>query len=93
MQLTLGTKSILLFGLACVFLLLLTLFEGMLSGMTAAGERILSFLLLVLPGIVGVILGIVSYARREPKRWLAALSILLNALFALFHAFVLAFAG
>lgn len=93
MRLTLATGSLLLFGLSCVFLLLLTLLEGLFSGMTNAVERIISLVLLVLPGSVGVILGIVSLVRKELQRWLAALGILLNMLFALFHAFVIAFAG
>ena len=93
MRFTLGTGSLLLFGLSCVFLLLLTLFEGMFSGVSNTVERIISLVLLVLPGSVGVILGIVSLVRKEPQRWLAALGILLNTLFALFHAFVIAFAG
>lgn len=93
MRLTLGTGSLLLFGISCVFLLLLTLLEGLLFGMTNAVERIISLVLLVLPGSAGVILGIVSLVRKESQRWLAALGILLNLLFALFHAFVIAFAG
>ena len=93
MQLTLGAKSMMLFGISVIFLLLLTSFESMLSGISTAGERVISFLLLVLPGIVGVILGVLSFVRKESQRWLAALGILLNALFALFQMFVISFAG
>lgn len=90
---TLATKSLLLFGLSCVFLILLTLFEGILSGISTSVERVISFLILVLPGVVGVILGILSLIRKDSQRWLAALGILLNALFALFQIFVISFAG
>ena len=34
-----------------------------------------------------------SLARREAKRWMAILGIVLNGLFACFHAFLLSFAG
>ena len=59
MNLSLGVKSILLFVLSIVFLVLLTLFETALVGLTLTTERMLSLLLLVLPGVVYGCLGIV----------------------------------
>ena len=59
MNLSLGVKSILLFVLSIVFLVLLTLFETALVGLTITTERMLSLLLLVLPGVVYGCLGIV----------------------------------
>jgi hypothetical protein len=56
-------------------------------------ERTISFLLLVLPGIIGVILGIIGIVRKEPRVWIAYLGVVFNTLFALFHLFVLSFAG
>ena len=93
MDLSLGARSMILFGLSVIFLFLLTLFEGLFSGMSTSVERVISFLILVLPGVVGVILGILSLIRKESQRWLAALGILLNALVALFQMFVISFAG
>jgi hypothetical protein len=61
--------------------------------MSIATERAISALFLLLPCIIGLVLGILSLARREPKRWMAILGIVLNGLFACFHAFLLAFAG
>jgi hypothetical protein len=56
-------------------------------------ERIISALFLVVPGIIGVILGIMSLTRKESRPWVAILGVLLNGAFALFHIFVLSFAG
>ena len=93
MQLSLGSKSILLFVLSIIFLLVLTFFESSLSGISITMERIISALFLVVPGIIGVILGIMSVTRKESRPWVAILGVLLNGAFALFHIFVLSFAG
>jgi hypothetical protein len=93
MRRNLAGISLLLFGLSIVFLLALTLFESALVGMSPGAERLLSFLLLVVPAGVGVILGVISLTRREGQAWLAIAGIVLNALYALFHLLVLLFAG
>ncbi|MEP6894492.1 MAG: hypothetical protein ABI986_02675 [Chloroflexota bacterium] len=93
MNLSLGAKSIFLFALSVICLLLLTLFESSLSSLSITAERVIGLLLLVLPGIVGIIYGMLSIMRKELKRWVAILGILLNGLFALFQLFVISFAG
>ena len=50
MKFSSGVKSMILFMLSFVFLLLLTLFETSLAGLSFAWERMISLLLLVLPG-------------------------------------------
>jgi len=90
---SLGVKSILLFVLSIVFLILLTLFETALVGLPITAERIISLLLLVLPGIVGIVYGFLGIIQKESKTWIAYLGILLNTLFALFQLFVISFAG
>jgi hypothetical protein len=60
---------------------------------SSTAERLLSLLLLVFPGVIGTVFGILSLIRKELKPWMAVLGILLNALFALFHIFVISFAG
>jgi hypothetical protein len=93
MNLSLGAKSIALFGLSVLFLVLLTIFESLLSGMSLAAEKAISILLLVLPGVIGVAFGILGIIRKESRLWMAILGILLNAFFALFHIFVISFTG
>jgi len=93
MKLSLGAKSMLLFVLSIVFLILLTLFETSLVGLAMTTERIISLLLLVLPGVIGIVYGVSSVVQKEPKTWIAYLGVLLNALFALFQLFVISFAG
>lgn len=93
MELGLGSKSILLFVISLIFLILLTLFESLLSGLSLIAERIISVLLLVVPALLGVVLGAMSLRRKESRSWVAIIGILLNSLFALFHIFVISFAG
>ena len=93
MKLSLGAKSIFLFVSSALFLILLTLFESSLAGLSLAVEKILILLLLVLPALIGVVFGVLSFTRKESKPWIAILGILLNGLFALFHLFLLSFAG
>ena len=93
MKLSLAAKSIALFALSVLFLFLLTLFESSLSGMSLTAEKAISALLLVLPGVIGVAFGVLSIVHKESRLWIAILGILLNALFALFHLFVISFAG
>ena len=93
MKWSFAAASLALFVVSMLFLLLLTLFESSLTNMSMAAERLVSAILLVVPGVVGVILAVMSFLRKEAKQWMALLGILLNALFALFHVFVLAFAG
>jgi hypothetical protein len=93
MKLSLGTQSILLFILSLLFLFLLTLFESSLSGLSLTAERIISALLLVLPGVIGLVLGIMGILRKESPVWVAVLGMILNGLFVLFQTGVLLFAG
>lgn len=93
MNISLGTRSIALFAISVIFLLLFTLFDSSLAVLSLTVERIVSALFLVLPALLGVILGVMSLVRKESKPWVAILGILSNALFALFHLFVLSFAG
>ncbi len=93
MKMSLGAKSLALFVLSLLFLVLLTLFESLLSGMSLTAERVISALLLVLPGVIGIVFGILSLIRKEPRVWVAILGVILNALFVLFQTAVLFFAG
>ena len=93
MNMRLGAKSLALFAVSMLFLILITLFESSLSGMSLTAEKVFSALLLVLPGAIGIVLGVLGLLRKESDRWMAVLGILLNALFALFQILVISFAG
>ena len=93
MNLGFGIKSIILFVISILFLMLLTLFDSSLSTLSITTQRVIGLLLLVLPGIVGVVSGALSIMRKELRPWVAVLGVLLNALFALFHLFEISFAG
>ena len=93
MRWSFGFKSLALFLLSVLFLVLLTLSESLLSGLSLTAERSISLLLLVLPAAIGIVFGILSLVRKESRRWIGILGILLNALFTVFHLFLLSFAG
>jgi len=93
MKLSLGARSMLLFVFSCVLLLVLTLFESLLSGLSLTTERIISAVLLILPGLLGIIFGAMSLRRKELPPSVAILGLLLNGVFVLFHIFLLSFAG
>jgi hypothetical protein len=93
MKLSLASTSLLLFLISLALLWILTQFESSLTGLTIARERLVSAVLLVLPATVGVIYGILSLRRREPKPWIAIAGILFNGAFAIFNILVLAFSG
>jgi hypothetical protein len=62
-------------------------------GTSIIAERAITFVLLVVPATIGAGLGILSLLHKEGKAWLAILSILLNAVFALFNLTIIFFAG
>ena len=93
MKLSLAGGSLVLFAISLLILVFLTTFESSLPEMPLAVERAISALFLLLPVVIGLVLGILSLFRREAKRWQAILGIVLNGLFACFHAFLLSFAG
>jgi len=85
--------SFVLFGLSVLLLILLTIFDPVLAGLSFTTQRALTFLLLVLPAGMGIVLGIMSLSRKEGQRLLVIVSIILNSLFALFHLMIILFAG
>jgi len=89
----LSQVSLFLFGASVVLLVALTLFESVLVGMSLGIERLVTFLLLILPAGIGAILGALSLLRKEGRIWLAVTGVVLNTLFALFHLMIVLFAG
>lgn len=93
MKRNLAFTSLLLFGLSALGLILLTLFESALVGIPLQAERIVTFLLLVLPPGTGAVLGVMSLVRKEGQPWPAIIGIVLNTLFACINLMILFFAG
>jgi hypothetical protein len=93
MKAGLAAGSIILLALSILLLVILTVFESALAGMSVATERALTFGLLVLPAAAGAALGVVSLTRREGGAGLAITGIVLNTLFGIFHLLLLLFAG
>jgi hypothetical protein len=88
-----ATQSLILFGASLLLFIILTLSESALVGISLQMERVLTFLLLVVPALLGAVLGAWSLVRRDGPIWQAIAGLVLNTLFALFHLLLLAFAG
>jgi hypothetical protein len=93
MKLSLAARSLGLFGLSVVLWFLLTLFETALVGMSPEAERLITLLGLVLPAALGATIGVLSLIRKEDRKGLAIISVILNTLFALFILMIVLFAG
>lgn len=93
MKPSLAGASWLLLASSVLLLVALTAFESALMGMSLVTERIVSFLLLVLPAATGAGLGLLSLVRKEGRPGLALTGVLLNSAFAIFHLTVTLFAG
>ena len=77
--------SWLLLGASILLLAAWTLLEARLTGMSPAAERVVTFLLLVLPPAAGAFLAGWSLVRREGRTGLAIAAMIFNLAFALFH--------
>ena len=93
MKKNLAAQSLIVFGLSLLFWIVLTLSENALVGISLQLERVLTFILLVVPALFGAALGVRGVVRRAAPVWLVLLGVILNGLFALFHLLLLAFAG
>lgn len=93
MKRNLAGVSLALFGLSVLLWLALTIFESALAGTSLSTQRIITFLLLVVPAGMGAILGMTSLLHKEDRVWLAITTTLLNTFFALFHIMIILFAG
>lgn len=93
MKLSLAWRSWLLFGLSVAFLAGMTVFESALTGWSDSAERVFSLLLLVMTPTIGAIFGLLSLQRKEQQGRLALSATVVNTFFALFHLFVVGFAG
>ena len=89
----LALGSLFLLALSILFLVALTMFESALVRMAPGAERLVTLSLLVLPAVIGAVLGVLSLVRREGRAGLAITGIVLNTLFALFHLALVLFAG
>ena len=93
MKPSLGYQSLLWFLASLIILVLLTSFEGSLTGLSLATERLLTVILLIVPGLIGATLGAVGFKRRTKPLWAAFLGLVLNGLFVIFHLLLLSFVG
>lgn len=85
--------SLILFAISILLLIILTIFESALVGVSQSIERGITFVALVVPAALGAVFGALSLARREAQSVAAIAGIILNSLFALFHLLLVALAG
>ena len=89
-----GLASLALFVIALlIFVVTSTVFDASLGGLPFSTQRLIGLATLVLPAVIGAILGAMGLFRANQKKGLPLLGLILNAIFALFFAAVLSFAG
>lgn len=93
MKTTLAVRSLLLLGLSILFLVIFTVAEAAMSGVSSAFQRLLTALALILPSGIGAVLAVISLVRKEGRTALAIIGLVLNSLFACFFTFLVLFAG
>lgn len=89
-----GIASLALFIVALlIFVVTSTIFDASLGELSLSTQRWIGMATLVLPAVIGVVLGAIGLLQANQKKGLSLLGLILNALFALFFAAVLSFAG
>jgi hypothetical protein len=90
---SLAGRSMALFGLCVLILVITTLTESAAGAMSLILQRVITLVGFVLPSTAGLVFGVLSLTRREGRPWLASAGIILNGLFAAFHLLIVLFAG
>lgn len=93
MNLNYAVRSLLILVLSIIFLLILTLLDSTIADLSAMVQRVITILALVITPLTGVVLGMMSFLRKDGPAWLAIICSVVNALFALFYFTVVFFAG
>ncbi|HEY0738312.1 MAG TPA: hypothetical protein VGD69_25565, partial [Herpetosiphonaceae bacterium] len=86
-----GLISCAIFLVAVAILLISSLFASALGQLSLTTQRWIGYLTLVLPALIGVILG--GLGLRQHKKALAIVGLVLNTLFALYFGLLFSFAG
>ncbi len=89
-----GRASCIIFGLTLlVWLGFFTAFESLFVGLSPTMERWLGIVTLLLPSVVGMVLGGIGRAKPPQNKLLALIGLLLNTMLLVFFTFILALAG
>jgi len=93
MKLTYAVRSLLMLLISIAFLIILTLADRALAGISLNTQRLITVILLVLAPLFGAVLAVLGLIRKDGKTWLAIICLIANSLFALFHLALIFFAG
>lgn len=89
-----GVASCAVFAITLlIFLATSTLFDPYLGSFSLDTQRWIGVVILVLPPVIGAVLGLIGVRQRAGSKALAVSGLCLNTLIALFFALVLFFAG
>ena len=93
MKLNYAVRSLLILVLSIAFLLIFTLLDSTIADLSTMLQRVITILALVITPLIGTVLGVMSFLRKDGPVWLALICSAANALFALFYLAVVFFAG
>ena len=78
MKLSLAVRSLIIFAVSVILLVVLTLAESAMVGMSLGMERLITIVTLVLVPAVGAVFGLMSLVRKEGRALMAITAMLLN---------------
>ena len=89
-----GIFAFILMFVPIIFLLIITIIlEPAINSLSNSIQRLLMFITLLLPALVGFIFAITGLVRKESRKWLHIISLIFNLLQSLYFGFLISFAG
>ena len=89
-----GIISIILMFVPVLFIFLLSfILEPFVGNLPNTIQRLLAVVTLLLPAVLGFIFAIVGLARRERRKWIHIIAMIINLLESLYFGFLVSFAG
>ena len=89
-----GILSIILMFIPVLFVVVLTfIFEPLVNNLSFTIQRILAVLTLLLPAVLGFISAIVGLVKKERRKWLHVIGLIINLLESLYFGLLVLLAG
>ena len=89
-----GTLSIIFMFIPILSVVVLTfIFEPFVNNLSNTIQRIMAILTLLLPAVLGFIFAIVGLLRKEYRKWMHVIGLIINLLESLYFALLVSIAG
>jgi len=89
-----GVFSIILMFIPILSVVVLTfIFEPLVNNLSNTIQRVIAVLTLLLPAVLGFILAIVGLVKKEPRKWIHIIGLIINLLESLYFGLLVLIAG